>query len=84
MTSGSRPDDPAGIGARSPIVLLVVRDDGGADRPWTPGVGLDSMRQRALQVGGTLRAGATGGGGRVEATLPLGRAPLAGESGQRS
>lgn len=54
-------------------LVVAVRDDGATDDPWTPGVGLTSMRERSLQVGGTLRAVATPGGGLVEATIPLGR-----------
>ena len=40
--------------------------------PWRAGVGLTSMRERAAQVGGSLTAGPTDAGGRVEALLPLG------------
>jgi signal transduction histidine kinase len=39
---------------------------------WPAGVGLTSMRERAAQVGGSLAAGPTLSGGRVEALLPLG------------
>ena len=53
-------------------LVLTVRDDGGAGSAWTPGVGIASMRERALQVGGTLTAYATDVGGVVEAALPLG------------
>ncbi|WP_224276391.1 sensor histidine kinase [Nocardioides lacusdianchii] len=53
-------------------LVLTVRDDGGAGGAWTPGVGIASMRERALQVGGTLTAYATDAGGVVEAALPLG------------
>ena len=55
--------------------LSVVVTDGGTSgggAPWTAGVGLSSMRERAAQVGGTLNAGPTAEGGRVEALLPLG------------
>jgi two-component system NarL family sensor kinase len=51
---------------------LEVADGGaGAGRPWTPGVGLTSMRERAESVGGTCTAAATPAGGRVRASLPL-------------
>ena len=53
-------------------LVLAVRDDGRSGAEWTPGVGISSMRERAAQVGGTLRTSATGSGGLVEATLPLG------------
>jgi signal transduction histidine kinase len=54
---------------------LEVHDDGAAgptnsDR-WRPGVGLLSMAERAAEVGGTLQAGPTPTGGRVQAVLPL-------------
>ncbi|MCF6378616.1 histidine kinase [Nocardioides KLBMP 9356] len=52
-------------------LVIAVRDDGRSDAAWVPGVGMSSMRERALQVGGTLRATATAGGGLVEASLPL-------------
>jgi signal transduction histidine kinase len=54
-------------------LVLTVTDDGplnGADS-WRPGVGLSSMRERCEQLGGSLEAGPTAGGGRVRATLPL-------------
>jgi signal transduction histidine kinase len=54
-------------------LVLAVRDDGRSSTDWTPGVGISSMRERARQVGGALRTSATGSGGLVEATLPLGR-----------
>jgi signal transduction histidine kinase len=56
-------------------LCLEVRDDGTAstangDR-WRPGVGLLSMAERVAEVGGTLQAGPTPSGGRVQASLPL-------------
>jgi two-component system, NarL family, sensor kinase len=54
---------------------IEVRDDGtaptGAGPAWRPGVGLQSMAERAAEVGGTLQAGPTPTGGRVHARLPL-------------
>jgi two-component system, NarL family, sensor kinase len=38
---------------------------------WRPGVGLLSMAERVAEVGGTLQAGPTPTGGRVQARLPL-------------
>ena len=58
--------------AQDGALVLAVRDDGASRTAWTPGVGMSSMRERAHQVGGTLRASATGSGGLVEASLPLG------------
>lgn len=53
---------------------LEVHDDGTAVGPWTPGVGLTAMRERAAELGGTLHAGpADSGGATVVATLPLPR-----------
>ena len=60
------------LGVHSGALVLAVRDDGRSTTEWTPGVGISSMRERALQVGGSLRASATGAGGLVEATIPLG------------
>jgi signal transduction histidine kinase len=38
---------------------------------WRPGTGLQSMNERVAEVGGTLQAGPTPAGGRVQASLPL-------------
>lgn len=54
---------------------LEVVDGGGRPGPWAPGVGLTSMRERAESVGGWCTADATPGGGRVAASLPVGRVP---------
>jgi signal transduction histidine kinase len=53
-------------------VTVTVEDDGSATRPWTAGVGLTGMRERAEELGGTFEARPTGRGGRIRATLPLG------------
>jgi signal transduction histidine kinase len=54
---------------------LDVQDDGTASTVngggWRPGVGLQSMAERVVEVGGTLVAGPTPTGGRVQAMLPL-------------
>ena len=34
-----------------------ISDDGPASGPWSPGVGLQAMRQRAAELGGTFSAG---------------------------
>jgi two-component system, NarL family, sensor kinase len=49
-----------------------VRDGGRNGQPWTPGVGLSSMRERAAEVGGTLQVSHRDSGSCVEALLPLG------------
>lgn len=54
---------------------LTVVDDGGSCGPWNPGVGLQSMRQRVLDLGGHYEAGPTDQGGRVAVLLPLDGAP---------
>jgi signal transduction histidine kinase len=59
-------------------LYIQVCDDGttntGIEQAWRPGVGLQSMAERAAEVGGTLQAGPTPTGGRVQARLPLGLA----------
>jgi signal transduction histidine kinase len=54
---------------------LAVQDDGTPSAAngdgWRPGTGLQSMIERAAEVGGTLQAGPTPTGGRVSARLPL-------------
>jgi two-component system, NarL family, sensor kinase len=54
---------------------LDVQDDGTASTAngtgWRPGMGLQSMAERVAEVGGTLQAGPTPTGGRVQASLPL-------------
>ena len=56
-------------------LCLDVRDDGTADTAngggWRPGMGMQSMAERVAEVGGTLQAGPTPTGGRVQASLPL-------------
>jgi two-component system NarL family sensor kinase len=56
-------------------LCLQVHDDGVASTAngdsWRPGVGLQSMADRVAEVGGTLQAGPTPTGGRVQASLPL-------------
>jgi two-component system, NarL family, sensor kinase len=50
---------------------ISVHDEGRHKAPWTAGVGLASMRDRAGELGGTLTAGPSRSGGRVECVLPL-------------
>ena len=49
---------------------VAVRDGGRNGQPWTPGVGLSSMRERAAEVGGTLTVSADNGF-TIEALLPI-------------
>jgi signal transduction histidine kinase len=57
-----------------PWLVVEVRDDGrGIDPGATPGVGLQSIRERAAEVGGRLElTDADGGGTVMRAQLPLG------------
>ncbi|MFC7458144.1 sensor histidine kinase [Brachybacterium sp. GCM10030267] len=51
---------------------LVVADDGpGTSRPFRAGAGLRGLRERIDEHGGTLTAGPTDDGFRLEATLPV-------------
>jgi signal transduction histidine kinase len=59
---------------RSDGSLHVAVDDDGAGlaEPWTAGVGVGSMRRRALELGGSFALGpGPRGGTRVHATVPL-------------
>lgn len=51
---------------------LSVLDDGGpATKAWTMGVGLSGMRERAVELGGSVTAGPGPNGAEVTARLPL-------------
>lgn len=50
---------------------LAVLDNGRAASPWSPGVGLQAMQERAAELGGVLDAGPTAEGGRVLAAIPV-------------
>lgn len=52
-------------------ISIEVTDNGEASAGWEAGVGIDSMRQRAIELGGSLSAGPGPHGGRVAAALPL-------------
>jgi signal transduction histidine kinase len=60
------------LALRGQDLVLAVRDDGTNHAPWTPGVGIASMRERAAQVGGTLQTTGAPSGWLVEATIPVG------------
>jgi two-component system, NarL family, sensor kinase len=77
-SDASRVDIEIAASAAPEVVRVTVADNGstcGSGPAWTPGVGLRSMRDRALELGGTLLAEPTPGGGRVTACLPTGGAP---------
>ena len=50
---------------------IEVTDDGSPNGAWIPGVGLQAMRERAAELGGTFEAGPSPTGGRVRALFPL-------------
>jgi two-component system, NarL family, sensor kinase len=54
------------------VLRLSVTDDGALAGSWQAGVGLDSIAERAAEVGGRSEIGPTATGGRVCAVLPLG------------
>ncbi len=58
------------LAARPEALSVSVTDAAVPGGAWTAGVGLTSMRERATELGGTLDAGPTAQGGRVEALLP--------------
>ena len=53
---------------------MSIDDDGPPNGAWTAGVGMTAMAERALELGGSFRAGPSAEGGRVYASLPLGAA----------
>ena len=65
------------IGRHDGALRLEVVDDGrGLVEPYVAGVGIGSMRRRALQLGGSLTVGpAAGRGTRVTATFPIEESP---------
>lgn len=52
-------------------VALEVRDAGASSPPWSPGVGMRSMRERAEALGGSVDVAAGPTGATVTARLPL-------------
>jgi signal transduction histidine kinase len=58
--------------ADSGSLKMIISDNGSANGPWSPGLGLTSIQLRATEVGGACEAGPTAEGGRVTAILPLG------------
>ncbi|MGZ8760950.1 MAG: sensor histidine kinase [Aeromicrobium sp.] len=50
---------------------LTIADDGSNDTGWEPGVGLASMRERAEELGGSLRVMARVDGSTIDARLPV-------------
>jgi two-component system, NarL family, sensor kinase len=52
-------------------LVVEVADDGSGSDGWTAGVGLLAMRERAVELGGSLTARSGESGGRVCAVLPV-------------
>lgn len=55
-----------------PDVVLSIDDDGAVAHTWHPGVGLTSMQERALELGGTFLASSGPDGFHLRATYPRG------------
>ncbi len=55
----------------SETLLVDINDNGLATGPWTPSVGILSMREQARDLGGDLTCGPDVNGGRVAARLPV-------------
>ncbi len=58
------------VKAEGADVVLRVDDDGEVTTPWYAGVGLTSMRERAVELGGSFVAGSGPHGFHVRATYP--------------
>lgn len=76
MTNTVRHSDARQCGVRLSAadheLVLEVNDDGRSAAGWVPGMGLTAMRERAEELGGSLRAGPTAAGGAlVTARYPL-------------
>ena len=50
---------------------LSITDNGPPNGAWAAGVGLDAMRERTAELGGSVQAGPTPTGGQVVASFPL-------------
>jgi len=65
------------LGANDQLVVEVIDDGHGLPSELTPGTGLESMRSRATEVGGSLVIERRRGGGtRIQARLPLAGNPV--------
>jgi two-component system NarL family sensor kinase len=53
------------------LELDVIDDAPSVDGSWPPGVGLQAMRERAAELGGSFDAGPTSNGGRVHVSIPV-------------
>jgi len=55
----------------SDVVTVMITDNGPLSTQWLPGVGIQSMGERAAELNGTFASGPTEHGGRVLASFPL-------------
>jgi signal transduction histidine kinase len=58
------------VNTRGPGVVLTVDDDGHVFETWHAGVGLTSMRERAVELGGTFVASSGPSGFHIEVSYP--------------
>lgn len=59
--------------ADNSLLTVAVRDDGESDgSPWSAGIGLTSISERARELGGACAAGPDSVGGLVTVTIPVG------------
>lgn len=58
------------IASSGPSVVLTVDDDGHVFKTWHAGVGLTSMRERAVELGGTFIASSGPSGFHIKVTYP--------------
>jgi two-component system NarL family sensor kinase len=59
------------LGVEDGEFRMCIDDNGTASRPWAAGVGLTSMRERTVLLGGRFDAGPAEAGGRVAVAIPL-------------
>jgi two-component system, NarL family, sensor kinase len=66
-------------------LLVSVHDDGvNVDGAWQPGVGLNSIRERAVELGGSCTISHDRTGGRIDVCLPLVKAVMPASSSEVS
>ena len=58
------------IATSGPSIVLTVHDDGYVSNTWHAGVGLTSMRERAVELGGTFIASSGPSGFNIKMTYP--------------
>ena len=58
------------VATNGPSIVLTVDDDGHVSDTWHAGIGLSSMRERAVELGGTFVASSGPSGFTVKVTYP--------------